>query len=263
MDPGLVACIKAARRMYSVAEYQLAAGTQDGLYRGDPPLVRGLGFPADAIGVGRSVPGGATDAGALAAARLGLAELGASSPIRSTCPGIRRPACRAALPPTACRSGLQIVGRRFDDLGVLQASAAFEQLQPWADKRPATRPERSDAGSASTHSCSAFRRCSPSSIRSAAPSSSVRYRRPPGRGARPAGQAGGDVLAGGDDGGAMGRLLRAGVLRHHPGRIARRRRPGGGAERLASAEPPRAPRGAQAGAGAPSPQARTTLRCFR
>jgi aspartyl-tRNA(Asn)/glutamyl-tRNA(Gln) amidotransferase subunit A len=33
--------------------------------------------------------------------------------------------------------GLQIVGKRFDDLGVLQASAAFEQVQPWADKRPA------------------------------------------------------------------------------------------------------------------------------
>jgi aspartyl-tRNA(Asn)/glutamyl-tRNA(Gln) amidotransferase subunit A len=33
--------------------------------------------------------------------------------------------------------GLQIVGRRFDDLGVLQASAAFESVQPWADKRPA------------------------------------------------------------------------------------------------------------------------------
>ena len=32
--------------------------------------------------------------------------------------------------------GLQIVGRRFDDLGVLQASAAFEQAQPWADRRP-------------------------------------------------------------------------------------------------------------------------------
>ena len=32
--------------------------------------------------------------------------------------------------------GLQIVGRRFDDLGVLQASAAFEAIQPWADKRP-------------------------------------------------------------------------------------------------------------------------------
>ncbi|WFU31380.1 amidase family protein [Bradyrhizobium brasilense] len=38
---------------------------------------------------------------------------------------------RAGLP-----VGLQIVGKRFDDLGVLQASAAFEQLQPWADKRP-------------------------------------------------------------------------------------------------------------------------------
>ena len=32
--------------------------------------------------------------------------------------------------------GLQIVGRRFDDLGVLQASAAFESVQPWAGKRP-------------------------------------------------------------------------------------------------------------------------------
>jgi aspartyl-tRNA(Asn)/glutamyl-tRNA(Gln) amidotransferase subunit A len=33
--------------------------------------------------------------------------------------------------------GLQVVGRRFDDLGVLQAAAAFEAVQPWADKRPA------------------------------------------------------------------------------------------------------------------------------
>jgi aspartyl-tRNA(Asn)/glutamyl-tRNA(Gln) amidotransferase subunit A len=33
--------------------------------------------------------------------------------------------------------GIQIVGRRFDDLGVLQAAAAFEAIQPWADKRPA------------------------------------------------------------------------------------------------------------------------------
>jgi aspartyl-tRNA(Asn)/glutamyl-tRNA(Gln) amidotransferase subunit A len=32
--------------------------------------------------------------------------------------------------------GLQIVGRRFDDLGVLQASAAFERARPWADRRP-------------------------------------------------------------------------------------------------------------------------------
>jgi aspartyl-tRNA(Asn)/glutamyl-tRNA(Gln) amidotransferase subunit A len=32
--------------------------------------------------------------------------------------------------------GLQIVGRRFDDLGVLQAAAAFEEAQPWEGRRP-------------------------------------------------------------------------------------------------------------------------------
>jgi aspartyl-tRNA(Asn)/glutamyl-tRNA(Gln) amidotransferase subunit A len=32
--------------------------------------------------------------------------------------------------------GLQIVGRRFDDLGVMQAARAFERALPWADKRP-------------------------------------------------------------------------------------------------------------------------------
>jgi aspartyl-tRNA(Asn)/glutamyl-tRNA(Gln) amidotransferase subunit A len=32
--------------------------------------------------------------------------------------------------------GLQIVGRRFDDLGVLQMAAAFEAVRPWAQHRP-------------------------------------------------------------------------------------------------------------------------------
>jgi len=32
--------------------------------------------------------------------------------------------------------GLQIVGRRFADLTVLQASAAFEEARPWAHRRP-------------------------------------------------------------------------------------------------------------------------------
>ena len=32
--------------------------------------------------------------------------------------------------------GLQVVGRRLDDLGVLQAAAAFEAARPWAGKRP-------------------------------------------------------------------------------------------------------------------------------
>lgn len=33
--------------------------------------------------------------------------------------------------------GVQLVGRRFDDVGVLAASAAFEAAQPWAAQRPA------------------------------------------------------------------------------------------------------------------------------
>lgn len=32
--------------------------------------------------------------------------------------------------------GMQIVGKRFDELTVLQVSKAFEEIQPWQDKRP-------------------------------------------------------------------------------------------------------------------------------
>jgi aspartyl-tRNA(Asn)/glutamyl-tRNA(Gln) amidotransferase subunit A len=45
----------------------------------------------------------------------------------------------AGFTPSGLPVGLQIVGRRFDDLGVLQASAAFERARPWADRRPALR----------------------------------------------------------------------------------------------------------------------------
>ena len=38
--------------------------------------------------------------------------------------------------PAGLPVGLQIVGRRFDDVGVLQASAAFETARPWAHLRP-------------------------------------------------------------------------------------------------------------------------------
>jgi aspartyl-tRNA(Asn)/glutamyl-tRNA(Gln) amidotransferase subunit A len=32
--------------------------------------------------------------------------------------------------------GLQIIGRRYDDVTVLRASAAFEAARPWAQHRP-------------------------------------------------------------------------------------------------------------------------------
>lgn len=38
--------------------------------------------------------------------------------------------------PAGLPVGLQVVGRRFDDLGVLQASAAFEEARPWVRHRP-------------------------------------------------------------------------------------------------------------------------------
>ncbi len=32
--------------------------------------------------------------------------------------------------------GMQIIGKRFDDLTVLQVSWAFEEMAPWQDKKP-------------------------------------------------------------------------------------------------------------------------------
>jgi len=42
----------------------------------------------------------------------------------------------AGFTPAGLPVGLQIVGRRLDDLTVLQAAAAFEAARPWAGKRP-------------------------------------------------------------------------------------------------------------------------------
>ena len=43
----------------------------------------------------------------------------------------------AGFTPSGLPVGLQIVGRRFADLTVLQASAAFEEARPWTARRPA------------------------------------------------------------------------------------------------------------------------------
>jgi aspartyl-tRNA(Asn)/glutamyl-tRNA(Gln) amidotransferase subunit A len=44
--------------------------------------------------------------------------------------------CPAGFTVAGLPVGLQIVGRRYADLAVLQASAAFEQARPWAHRRP-------------------------------------------------------------------------------------------------------------------------------
>jgi aspartyl-tRNA(Asn)/glutamyl-tRNA(Gln) amidotransferase subunit A len=42
----------------------------------------------------------------------------------------------AGFAPSGLPVGLQIVGRRFADLMVLQAAAAYEEARPWASRRP-------------------------------------------------------------------------------------------------------------------------------
>ena len=49
------------------------------------------------------------------------------------CPALSVP---AGWTPDGLPAGLQIVGPRFDDLGVLRIGAAVEQRRPWADRRP-------------------------------------------------------------------------------------------------------------------------------
>ncbi len=134
MDPGLVACIKAATSV-PVADYQLARERKMA-YIADihrwfqgwdfllTPSVSVAAFPAEKL-MPDHWPRHDWD-------WVGWAEFSypfnmawnpaASVPCGFTAKGLP--------------VGLQIVGRRFDDLGVLQASAAYESLQPWADKRP-------------------------------------------------------------------------------------------------------------------------------
>src|SRR4029077_11625281 len=52
------------------------ARAEDALHRLDASLVRGLGLPADSLGICCRVPGGTVDAETLAAARLELAVVG-------------------------------------------------------------------------------------------------------------------------------------------------------------------------------------------
>jgi aspartyl-tRNA(Asn)/glutamyl-tRNA(Gln) amidotransferase subunit A len=134
MDPGLVACIEAARDC-RVGDYQRMRERKLGYiarahrwFEGWDllltPAVSVAAFPADRL-MPEHWPQHQWD-------WISWAEF--SYPFDFTWnPAVSVPCgfTAAGLP-----VGLQIVGRRGDDLGVLQAAAAFEKIAPWAHRRP-------------------------------------------------------------------------------------------------------------------------------
>ncbi len=134
MDPGLVACIEASTNV-SVSEYQAARETKmsyiANIHRWFEnwdflltPAVSVAAFPAEKL-MPDHWPHHDWDwvSWAEFSYPFNMAwNPAASVPCGFTAEGLP--------------VGLQIVGRRFNDLGVLQASAAFEAVQPWAGARP-------------------------------------------------------------------------------------------------------------------------------
>lgn len=134
MDPGLVACIQAAER-YSAEEYvnmrQRKLDYIDSVCRWFDgwdllltPAVSVAAFPADQL-MPSHWPQHDWDWTTWAEFSYPFNFSGnpaASVPCGFTGEGLP--------------VGLQVVGKRFADLTVLQASAAFEAIRPWADKRP-------------------------------------------------------------------------------------------------------------------------------
>jgi aspartyl-tRNA(Asn)/glutamyl-tRNA(Gln) amidotransferase subunit A len=134
MDPGLVACIKASENV-SIAEYQAARERKmpyiASIHRWFEdwdflltPSVSVAAFPADKL-MPDHWPQHDWD-------WVSWAEF--SYPFNMSWNPAASVPCGFTV--DGLPVGLQIVGKRFDDLGVLQASAAFEQAQPWAHKRP-------------------------------------------------------------------------------------------------------------------------------
>jgi aspartyl-tRNA(Asn)/glutamyl-tRNA(Gln) amidotransferase subunit A len=140
MDPGLVACIEDGLR-YTVVEYIEMRGRKLAYWDSVRPLFEqysllltpSLSVPAFPVGRlnPEHYPQHAWDWIGWASFSYPFNFTGqpaASVPVGFT---------RAGLP-----VGLQIVGRRFADLSVLQASAALETARPWAQHRPPVDTDR-------------------------------------------------------------------------------------------------------------------------
>src|SRR5438034_7895317 len=134
MDPGLVACIEDGLR-YSVVDYIEARGQKFAFWDTVRPLFEKYdllltpttsvaAFPVGQLNPA-SWPQHAWD-------WLGWASF--SYPFNFT--GQPAASVPAGFTPAGLPVGLQIVGRRFADLTVLRASAAFEAARPWGGRRP-------------------------------------------------------------------------------------------------------------------------------
>jgi aspartyl-tRNA(Asn)/glutamyl-tRNA(Gln) amidotransferase subunit A len=134
MDPGLVACIEQGLR-YSVVDYIEMRGQKLAYWDSVRPLFERYDLlltPALSVAafpVGRLNP---ADWPQHEWDWINWASF--SYPFNFT--GQPAASVPAGFTAAGLPVGLQIVGRRFDDLTVLQASRAFEQARPWADRRP-------------------------------------------------------------------------------------------------------------------------------
>jgi aspartyl-tRNA(Asn)/glutamyl-tRNA(Gln) amidotransferase subunit A len=134
MDPGLVACIEQGLR-YSVVDYIEMRGEKIAYWDSVRPLFERYDLlltPALSVAafpVGRLNP---ADWPQHEWDWINWASF--SYPFNFT--GQPAASVPAGFTAAGLPVGLQIVGRRFDDLTVLQASRAFEQARPWADRRP-------------------------------------------------------------------------------------------------------------------------------
>jgi aspartyl-tRNA(Asn)/glutamyl-tRNA(Gln) amidotransferase subunit A len=133
MDPGLVACIEAGRR-HGAVDYLEMRGRKISYWDSVRPL-----FEAWDLLVTPTVSVAAFEVERLNPATWPqhdwdwLEWASFSYPFNFT--GLPAATVPAGLTPAGMPVGLQIVGRRFADLTVLQAAAAFEQARPWRHVR--------------------------------------------------------------------------------------------------------------------------------
>jgi aspartyl-tRNA(Asn)/glutamyl-tRNA(Gln) amidotransferase subunit A len=134
MDPGLVACIEDAKR-WSAAEYVAMRGRRINFWDSVRPLFERYDLlltPTTSVAafeVGQLNPAGWPQH-----AWDWFPWASFSYPFNFT--GQPATTVPAGFTPGGLPVGLQIVGRRFADLTVLQAAHAFETARPWADRKP-------------------------------------------------------------------------------------------------------------------------------